>query len=59
MFGEGAGATYSLVAAEEFWRTVAVERRVEFLDERVRLPARKWRTLRDVGFERLGTSGPI
>ncbi len=59
MFGDGAGAAYSFVAAEVFWRTTAVEMRDELVEESVRLPAKKCRTLRDVGFERDGTSGPI
>jgi hypothetical protein len=59
VLGDGAGAKYSFVADERFWSVVAVERRVEFLVDRVRFPARKWRTLREVGVERLGTSGPI
>lgn len=59
MFGDGAGAAYSFVAADEFERRIAVGRIEDFLEERVRFPARKCRTLRDVGFERDGTSGPI
>lgn len=57
--GEGAGAAYSFVAAEEFVSVVAVARTEEFLEESVKFPARKCRTLREVGVEREGTSGPI
>lgn len=41
MFGPGAGAEYSFVAAEVFLRTVAEVRRSEDFEESVRLPAKK------------------
>jgi hypothetical protein len=41
VLGDGAGAAYSLVAAERFWKTVALGMRDEFFADKVKLPARK------------------
>jgi hypothetical protein len=40
MPGDGAGAAYSFVAAEELVSLTAVARRVELLFETVKIPAR-------------------
>jgi len=58
VFAAGVGAAYSLVAADELISKLAVDNTWESREDTVKLPARKCRTLRDVGLEREGTSGP-